>query len=289
MKKIALYAFAALLAAASITSILTLTSPVEAQNLGGNFVSSLPSVGGVVVRRGAADPSAGAGVAAPRPALYVRTGTDQLWLKTGSGNTAWTQIVASGGAASFSSVTATGNISTTAGYIEFPADAAGPRVRCATDTDTGIGRDAANQVTLWSNGTATARTASLQFQVIGSAELTAFGRVENRAERRRSKRSVDITAVGSTVAVGGAEVVEIDLSVASVTSTATPFISDGGDGDTILLLNIHATRTLTLANDGGTATNLRLRSATRVLAAAGGYLHLRYSGTTGLWQEIGFG
>jgi hypothetical protein len=50
------------------------------------------SVNGIEFKTGAADPTAGDGVAANRPAIYVRTGTDQLWLKTGAGNTAWTQI-----------------------------------------------------------------------------------------------------------------------------------------------------------------------------------------------------
>lgn len=50
------------------------------------------TLNGVGLLTGTADPSAGAGVAATRPALYVRTGTDQLWLKTGAGDTNWTQI-----------------------------------------------------------------------------------------------------------------------------------------------------------------------------------------------------
>lgn len=41
---------------------------------------------------GAADPSAGGGVAAVIGSLYLRSGTAQLWQKTGAANTAWTQI-----------------------------------------------------------------------------------------------------------------------------------------------------------------------------------------------------
>lgn len=77
-------------------------------------VTYSPSRGETI--KGTADPSAGGGVAAAEGTLYVRTGsTDQLWQKTGSGDTAWTNIA--GGAASFSSLTVSGNITTTTGNI----------------------------------------------------------------------------------------------------------------------------------------------------------------------------
>lgn len=38
------------------------------------------------------DPSAGGGVAAPVGSFYLRSGTGQAWLKTGAGDTAWTQL-----------------------------------------------------------------------------------------------------------------------------------------------------------------------------------------------------
>jgi len=46
-----------------------------------------------VILSGTADPSAGAGVAATVPALYLRANgtTTEIWLKTGAGNTAWTK------------------------------------------------------------------------------------------------------------------------------------------------------------------------------------------------------
>lgn len=50
------------------------------------------SYNGVYLYSGAADPSAGGGVAHTEPALYLRTGTDQLWMATGSGATAWVQV-----------------------------------------------------------------------------------------------------------------------------------------------------------------------------------------------------
>jgi hypothetical protein len=44
---------------------------------------------------GNADPSAGGGVAAPIGTLYLRTGTGQIWQKTGAADTAWTKLVQS--------------------------------------------------------------------------------------------------------------------------------------------------------------------------------------------------
>ena len=45
------------------------------------------------IRQGIADPSAGAGIAAPRGSLYQRNAaTGELWLKTGAANTAWSKV-----------------------------------------------------------------------------------------------------------------------------------------------------------------------------------------------------
>lgn len=50
------------------------------------------TLNGVTWLTGSAIPSDGAGVAATRPAMYLRTGTDEVWQKTGSGDTAWTYV-----------------------------------------------------------------------------------------------------------------------------------------------------------------------------------------------------
>lgn len=55
-------------------------------------VVTVTTLNGLSVLAGAADPTAGGGVAATRPAIYTRTGTDQVYLKTGAGNTAWTRL-----------------------------------------------------------------------------------------------------------------------------------------------------------------------------------------------------
>lgn len=57
-----------------------------------DLVADNTSINGVTILTGAADPSAGGGVAATRPALYIRTGTDQVYLKTGAGNSNWSLL-----------------------------------------------------------------------------------------------------------------------------------------------------------------------------------------------------
>lgn len=46
----------------------------------------------IELHQGAADPSAGGGVAAPVGSLYYRTSTSTLWQKVGSANTAWVYL-----------------------------------------------------------------------------------------------------------------------------------------------------------------------------------------------------
>ncbi len=125
--------------------------------------------------------------------------------------------------------------------------------------------------------------------VVATADFIAAGLIETRGRKRSQKRTVDITTVGQTIVVTGQSFIEVNLSAGAIISTAAPFIADGVIGDEIILMNFHATNTLTLADDGATSSNLRLRAATRVLAAAGGYLELHYSSTSGLWQESRFG
>lgn len=65
---------------------------VSSQQFGDYFVRRIyfSSTTGVQHFAGSADPSASSGVAAPIGSLYQRSGTAGLWLKTGSGDTAWT-------------------------------------------------------------------------------------------------------------------------------------------------------------------------------------------------------
>jgi hypothetical protein len=72
------------------------------------FASSTVQLGTVDLLDGSADPAAGAGVAAPTGSLYLRT-TGAAYVKTGAGNTAWTQAAAGGISTLTGDVTATGN------------------------------------------------------------------------------------------------------------------------------------------------------------------------------------
>ena len=49
----------------------------------------------VLLLDGSIDPSTGGGVVAPIGSLYLRTGTGQMWQKTGAGNTAWSRLAQS--------------------------------------------------------------------------------------------------------------------------------------------------------------------------------------------------
>lgn len=195
------------------------------------------------------------------------------------------------GSVTAASVTTTGNITTTGGYIEFPADAAAPRVRCVTDTDTGIGRDAANELAIFGGGTASVLVTNLQMVTGTSCESVFLGEMESRSKRVRTSRTQDITAATDTLTVStGQEVIEVTLSAGNITITSTPFIANGDAGQEITIVNADATDTLTLPDEATTAgSNLELRAATRVLAAAGGYIKLRYSTALAAWHEIGFG
>lgn len=62
--------------------------------------SEIINLGAVELLQGAADPSAGAGVAAPIGSTYYRT-TGQQWIKTGAGNTAWSLLGSGGGGVGF--------------------------------------------------------------------------------------------------------------------------------------------------------------------------------------------
>lgn len=61
--------------------------------------SNLDLNGQAKVKTGSTDPSS-AGSVAPIGSIYLRTGTGQVWVKTGAASTAWTRLAASGAAVS---------------------------------------------------------------------------------------------------------------------------------------------------------------------------------------------
>lgn len=192
------------------------------------------------------------------------------------------------------SVTTTGDIQgaivrgTTA--LEFPAHATLPGVRCTTDTDSGIGRTAANEIDIICNGESKLLTSATQTFFLGTQEVVVAGELETRGKKVITKRTQNITAAGNTIdpSFGLQEVIEVTLT-GNITLTSTPTIANGDDGQELLIVNVQAANTLTLNDEATTAgSNLELRAASRTLAAAGGYLRLRYSSTLAAWHEIGY-
>lgn len=205
-------------------------------------------------------------------------------------------LISGYGAITATSVTTSGDIQgaivrgTTA--LEFPAHASAPGVRCSTDTDTGIGRTAANELDIICNAESKILCSSGQAFFLGTHEVVVAGEFETRGKKVRTARTVDIDAAGDTIDVsfGLQEIVEVTLSAGNITSTATPFMANGDNGQEITIVNVDATDTLTLPDEATTpGSNLELRAGTRVLAAAGGYIRLRYSTALSAWHEIGFG
>jgi hypothetical protein len=205
---------------------------------------------------------------------------------TGLGAITPTSITTTG-AISGAAITGTGRI-TGAGFTSSITGAAGtPSYNWSADPTLGL-YDAAGKFTVVASGTHQLE-ANASFWRTDGNPLSIVGISRHDAAFRMVSRVVDIAAVGSTVSPVGAPVVELTLSAGAIVSTAAPFMIDGSTDQEITLQNMDSADALTLANDGGTATNLRLLAATRVLAPLGGYLKLRFSATSGLWQEIGFG
>lgn len=71
--------------------------------------ATVTSLNGIQFLAGSAVPTAGAGVAATAPAFYMRTGTNQVWIKSGAGDTAWVtashEMLANNGFSYFSGAT----------------------------------------------------------------------------------------------------------------------------------------------------------------------------------------
>lgn len=203
--------------------------------------------------------------------------------------------ISGSGAVVADSITATGDIQgaivrgTTA--LEFPAHPTNPGVRCITDTDTGIGRTAANEIDIIANGASRLYVSNAQIAGDSTVEAVFLGFLESRGGRIKTKRAQDITAAGNTIdpVAGLQEIIEVTLSAGNITITATPFIANGADGQELMIVNVDATNTLTLPDEATTpGSNLELRAATRDLAAAGGYIRLRYSSALSAWHEVGF-
>jgi hypothetical protein len=279
-------ALTAITLAATAWNIATHTSPADAQTFG----SSSSAINGIGFKKGTADPTAGAGVACTAPCKYFRTGTLEEYTKSGSAATAWSKVAWSGG--TIASLTATGTIQgaivrgTTA--LEYPDSAAGPGVRCTTDTDTGFGHNGANANGIWSNGTEQFFVTSGQ-TFVNSAETVIAQELETRDIRVRLPQTVDIDNAADTFSViaGNRPVQEFTLSAGNITITAAPTLANGANGQEMTLCNVDATDTLTLNDEATTAgSNLQLAAATLALGPRD-CVTLRYATAWGDWVQVG--
>lgn len=176
--------------------------------------------------------------------------------------------------------------------LEFPADAAAPRVRCTTDTTTGISRTAASTIGVFVGGVS-------YFSVLfGSVSIpggcTIIGNLRRAVGGYRSAEPlatpISITAVGNSITAAqldDAEELTIALPSGSIVSTATPMIADGlVTGQRIVVRGVTAGATWTLSDEGTVAgSNLRLGAATRAIGQRDS-LELWWDGTD--WCEEGF-
>jgi hypothetical protein len=319
MRKIAKPLLASILLFGLLAVVASQWPGAASAQLGGGNLGRGPSVGGITFLQSSADPSAGGGIGCVRPCVLVRTGTDQVWLKTGSGATAWSQIAVGGSASpTFTTVTASGDITSSAGNLvatlgdvsagddilagdaitatgnvqgaivrgttalEYPSNNLAPAVRASDDTDSGFS-SSANTTVMWSGGF------SWWLTNVGSVQTSNTATVLSTGAIIRTPRTVDIDAVGDTIATSGGSTVTVTLSAGNITPTSTPFLANGTVGQEIWIINGDTADTLTLTDEGGMAgSNLQLGGATRALGPGDG-IGLRYTDVpTADWYEIAF-
>lgn len=190
------------------------------------------------------------------------------------------------GAVSVESLTSSGPITgtvvkgTTA--LEFPTSGAGPGVRATDDPDSGFGVVGANQASMWAGGFI------WWSALVGSVQTSSAASILNTGVLTTTPRTVDVDAAGDTIPVTGAALVIVTLSAGNITSSATPFLADGANGQEIILIGGQSGAALTLSDEGTVpGSNLHLGAATRALGFRD-VLSLRFSTVAGGWVETAF-
>ena len=131
----------------------TFSGAVTAGSVAATGAVTGASFNGVGIVTGSADPTAASGVAATAPALYFRTGTADVYLKTGSGDTAWSLLLRPDA----NIVMAAGKDITmgSGGQLFFdPGTAANPGIASRTETNNGLYRLGPNLYGFACNGSA---------------------------------------------------------------------------------------------------------------------------------------
>lgn len=218
--------------------------------------------------RGTADPTAGAGIVAFEGTVYVRIGaTDQLWVKTGPANTAWTNVPIAGGSGSFSSLTVTGDVSA--------ASVTAPIFGTATADDPVFRRNSTEMLRLTANGP----------EIRGAAPLLSFRETDQGVDGKIYWFSVaagewrlDAVNDAETIATRVLTVNRTAMTVNYLRAAATLNV-DGGDltmgvGRAVVLDNSGAVADAPLQFAGDPDTGLLWDSANNFRATAnGGTVH----------------
>lgn len=160
-----------------------------------------------------------------------------------------------------------------------------------------FGTDATNTVTLQDSGTlassnlklqAAARTLALGDVLVLRFDSTASLWYEVSFSSARWTAQATQTLAAGTAILANDRLVKVAGDGAAVILTGTPTIADGVAGQLLLIAGTDDTNTVTLQDQGLTAsTNLELGAPRRTLAN-GDYIWLIFDATGSVWREIAF-
>lgn len=198
--------------------------------------------------------------------------------------------------------TYTGRLTAAGLSLSIDGTAGTPAINRTTDPDTGIHWDpGGNYLRLDAGGafnfgvtaascqsiTGHTMNAGMTTTTLTANSTATFNSLASFNDRvNLGNRVVDIPAVGSTISPLGSPLVRITLSAGSIASTATPFITDGVEGQELHLLRSTDAGNLTLSDETIIAgTNLRLDGGTVVLGPRDS-IKFRWLGALGDWVEV---
>ena len=237
----------------TVEDLVTIDDATIGDDLVVTDAATAASFNGLAIESGSADPSAGAGVAATQPALYFRTGTDQVWLNNGAGDTAWTRL-ATGvdtallaplasptftGAVTSPRYVATSNGAVTSGQESYEISGRG-----------GIYSAGASTISLTGGGVLSALVAGGLLQVNGQVYA---GTVTTTGALRLTAQTA-FAAVTTVLAYTGTYQ-PVTLTAGAVVNAATPSISGGSAGDILILRGTTGAGTYAIQDKGTLASS----------------------------------
>jgi hypothetical protein len=177
----------------------------------------------------------------------------------------------------FGSLTAAGNI-TADRFLAGDGTSSLPAFSYVNDPDTGDYRSGANSVRRV-GGTALIMESSGS-TLVTFVSTTIGGLLQTNAGRVVVPRTVDIDAVTDTISITStlSELVIVTMSLGSITPTSTPFMANGTDGQSIILVRDDDAGNLVLTDEATMAgSNLRLGPATTLTLGPRCSARFRYS------------